>query len=477
MPMTFLLTIFTIISGTGGSVFPLLKVAQGVRAAGMGEAAIGLANDGDVLYWNSAGLAKFSDYSVTLSHQAWFSDITDELFQAILPIKTGAFGCGLLYSQTNGIEYWDEGNNPGAPFTTWNGVITLGYGLHLLPNYAIGFAAKGCYENLYHSYGYGGGIDFGFCGQPFKSLGMGIVGRNIGFMNYSNNIYHLPAELGAGFSYTWKDLTAVLDGIFSFDRAFNIRFGVEYLPVKELALRLGYRTGPGDLATLGYISGISAGIGVNLTNLSIDYALTPYGKLGLVHRLGLRLFLPRKGQGLLKVRILDRETNEPVRATVIISGGKRFQGETGRKGELLVDGILPGQIVININANGYLPRTDTMLILGDREQFATISLQSIKYGTIAGTIYDAATGKPISGAIFYRGPVYGEEQTDPLIGTFALRNIPDGRYILTARGPENYLAQTCTLELQGGKLLRRDFYLRNRSQTNQNNPNEDVHRP
>lgn len=474
-PITVLLTILALFSNPDASVFPVLKIAQGVRAAGMGEAGIGLANDGNALYWNAAGLASFSDYSISLSHQEWFSDTKDELFQTILPAKTGALGFGVLYSQTGSIEHWDADNNPYNTFSTWNGVLSLGYGLNMFSNYAIGFVVKGCYENLYQSHGYGAGIDLGFRGQPLKSLGVGIACRNLGLMDY-NGIYSLPAEVGAGFSYSRKNLTVVLDGIFSFAQNFNFRLGVEYSPVKELSLRVGYRSGPEDISSLGYLSAISAGLGVNLNNFSIDYALTPYGKLGQVHRLGLRLTLERKGQGVLRVRVFDEETTEPVWATITISGVKQFRGETGRKGELLIQGILPGQIVINTIANGYLPRTDTMLILGDREQSAALTLRPIKYGTITGTLYDATTSKPISGVVVYQGGVYGETQTDPTIGTFAIRNIPAGKYIITAQGLENYFAQTCTLELQGGKLLHHDFYLLKRQKTTPPIPNNGLQR-
>ncbi len=451
--------------GPGNSVLPVLQTGQGARIAAMGEAGIGLADDGCALYWNPAGLGNFSDFSLALSHQEWFGDTRDELLHTVLPSGRGAFGLSLLYSATDGIEAWDEQNQPGDAFATWNGLINLGYGITLVPNYRFGIGVKAGYENLYQSHGYGGGLDLGFLAQPLSFLGIGLAGRSFGVMRYSSGIEYLPAEVGLGIAYRWENLRLALDGVLPLDNEPNFRLGVEYLPVPVLALRLGYRTGPVDLATLNYSSGITAGLGVNLPGFSIDYALTPYGKLGAGHRLTIALRLPRQGQGSLHIQVIDRETATPLWAMVSISGVRNLQNETNRKGELFLTRLPAGQLVIKINRNGYLPRVDTMLILGNREQSAVIALQPIKYATVIGTVYDAVTAKPLPGNIAYQGMVYGEEQTDPVLGTFAIRTIPAGKYIFTVRGPDGYIPQTCTLDLPAGRLVTRDFYLARRQQT------------
>jgi outer membrane protein OmpA-like peptidoglycan-associated protein len=445
--------------GPGTSVLSLLRLGQGPRAAAMGEAGTALADDATTLYWNPAGLGKISDYHLALSHQIWFGGTHDEIFHTVLPVKTGSLGLGLLYSATPDIEFWDEENLPGDTFSTWDALLSFGYGIALAPNYHLGIGLKAGYENLYQSRGFGGGLDLGFVGQPRSGLGAGVALRNCGIMKYSAS-HPLPAEIAAGLSYTYERFKAVADAVFAFYNQFNLRFGIEYLPVRELSLRIGYRSGPADLNSLGYSSGITAGLGINLAQIGFDYSLAPYGKLGICHRLGLRLRFARSGGlGALNIRVIDAQTRQPLWANVSLTGVKNFSGETNRQGELEISGLLPGRIIIHTSRTGYISRSDTLLILGDREQSAVIGLQPIRYGMITGTIYDAATYKPLTGSITYRGPVYGEQPADPQLGTFAIRSIPSGIYLLTAQGPEPYLPQTCTLKLEPEQIANKDFYL------------------
>lgn len=365
-------------NGPGTSALPLLKIGQGPRATAMGESNIGLADDATALYWNPGGLGKIIDRQFALSHGSFFSDLNDELLHAVLPVQTGAFGFSLIYSGITGIESYNEQDQPGDTFATWNGLLTLGYGFAFIPNYSLGVALKGCYEDLYQTQGYGGAVDLGFIGQPTPFLGFGIVARNLGAMRYNSTIQPLPVEIGAGISYTQENIKLVMDGFFPFDNQFNIRAGVEFLLVKEIALRFGYRSGPIDLTTFGWSGGLTTGLGINIGSFSLDYSLSPYGKLGLAHRIGVRCKFIKTGQGTVHIRVIDAETKKPVRATVSLSGVKKFKGETDRNGKLIITGLLPGRLMLTTTTKGYFSRSDTMFVLGDREQSAIIALQPAK---------------------------------------------------------------------------------------------------
>jgi hypothetical protein len=458
-----LLTIITIFNwdGPGSSALPVLRLGQGARGSALGEAFTAIADDATALYWNSAGLGKLRDYSLTLSHQSWFDGTVDELFQAAFPLKTGSFGLGVLYSATPGIEFWNENNQPGDTFTTWNAVLNLGYGASLLENYQLGVGLKGCYENLFTGTGYGGALDLGFAARPLKFLNFGLALRNFGAVKYQS-FEPLPAEVALGIAGSTRHFTLLLDGVKPFDNQLNLRLGIEYQPVRELDLRLGYRTGLQDYNELGILSGISAGIGINLPNFALDYSLSGYGKLGWCHRLGLRLKLLRPGSGSLRIRVIDAETRKPLWALLKLEGVREYSGETNRLGELLISGLPPGRMVIYTSNREYLSRTDTMLILGDREQSAVIALNPVKYSTLTGTIYDALTNKPVPATIVYRGPVSGEQENDPDFGTYTIRSVPSGTYLLTIRAAEPYLPHSCTLQLAPGQLTQKDFYLSRR---------------
>lgn len=450
---------------TGTSVMPLLRVGQGTRAAALGEAYTALADDAYALYWNPAGLARLPDYLLAFSHHQWFSQTHDELINTVLPGHRSGVGLGLLYSAESGIESWDEQNFPLDTFSAWNAVLNAGYGAELVAGYSLGIAIKGFYQNLRTAWGYGACADIGLIACPISGLRFGLAGRNIGKAWY-NDIEDLPTEAGFGIAWCGRRLTAALDLVYPLDNDLNLRGGIEFLPAAGVAVRTGYRTGPSDLGSLGWTAGLTAGLGITLGNLGVDYAITPYGRLGTCHRLTLRTTVPKRGRGAVRIRTLDARTRRPVRANIALSGVVTQSTQVDRTGEMFVTQLRPGQLIIRTNLGGYVPRVDTMDILGDREQNAIITLQPLLYGGLHGGIYDAASRQPLGGTIGYSGQISGEEPVDSRTGTYALRELPAGTYVLTATARDDaYIAQRCTIRVEPGELTERSFYLARRRQT------------
>jgi len=450
----------------GTSVMPVLRIEQGVRLAAMGGAGIGAVDDASAIYWNPAGLGRVQADRYALSHHQWFAGIKDEVAHAALPSGAGAFGLGLVYSGEPGIEFWDVNNVPGDTFRTWNGALSAGYGFAVAPDYYIGAAVKGFYQDLYTSSGYGGAVDIGFACQPLPFLRLGATGRNIGFATYGSGNEPMPMEVGVGGGLAFGPVHAMLDVLLPLSGSPSLHVGAEYLPVPEFAVRLGYQTGPQDLGTLGALSGLTAGLGVGVGPLSLDYAITPYGKLGMAHRIGLAATLSPKGAGSVRLKVVDGTSMDPLAASVTMTGVSSFKGRTGMTGELRLTRLPAGDLVIYTNRQGYLPRVDSMYIVGDHEQTAIIALSPLTYGAITGVVADAETRKPISGSVAYHGAIQGSTGADSVLGNYVLRSLPAGQYRLTASGPsDDYIAQLCTLKVEPGRIAKRDFYLVKRRQT------------
>jgi len=452
---------------TGTTAMPFLRLSQGVRASAMGEAYVALSDDASALFWNPAGLGRLSRYHFTLTHQQWFTDTKDELVHASFPSGPGALGISAAYTSDPGIEAWDENNRQQYEFSTWQGAVALGYGATIVPGFQLGLAAKGFYQDLHTGgFGSGGGADLGVMYQPLRFLRIGAAARNFGVGYYSGELLDLPSEASVGVNYRGRECDAVLDFVYPMDNDWNIRAGLEYRPIPQLGLRLGYRTGPFDPGTLGYMAGLTAGLGASLGNLSLDYAIVPYGALGLTHRIGLSVRATRKGTGYLAISVVDRADGSPLWADLAFSGVLDQMTGTNRRGELELTGLRPGTLVIRTSHSGYAPRVDTLLILGDREQSAVISLDRLTYGGIWGSLHDAITKEPVSGAVSYQGPVYGEQPVDEQSGSFTLRNLPSGTYTLTAAGADPaYYPQTCTLEVKADQMQEKQFLLSKKQQT------------
>ena len=461
MPFTTLALILALLGSpnTGTSVLPVLRIGQGPRAAALGEAFTGLADDAGAVYWNPAGLGGIADYHIALSHHQWFAGITDEVLHATLPFGPGAFGAGIIYSGDPGIEYWSEENQPGDTFSTWSAGLAVAYGLPLSDQYAVGLTVKGLHEDLYDATGTGGAIDVGVLGEPMPDLKVGISARHLGFISY-NSPEKLPAEIAAGASFQRSGITVTTDIVVPFDSDVNVRAGLEYTPVPEIALRIGYRTGPTSLTELGALAGLTGGIGVTVGNYGVDYSLTPYGALGVVHRVGLcAIFRPPVPPvtGDLDLRVLDADTRTPLSANLILSG---VLDTAATAGELDRAGINPGRVIVRAIRSQYAPGTDTFDILAGRKTRAVVLLERLKYGDVKGGIYDAGTKDPIGGRIVYRGPALGDQLVPPAPGTYRIRHLPIGDYRVGVTGPsEEYVPQACTIHVRADSVHIYDFHL------------------
>ncbi len=446
-------------NSVGTSALPVLKIGQGPRAAALGESFTGLADDASSVYWNPAGLAGLVDYHIALSHHQWFADATDEVGHAALPAGPGILGFGLVYSGEPGIERWSNENLPGDTFSTWNGLLTAAYGVTLFDRYQVGAAVKGLVEDLNIARGFGAAVDLGGLMRPGPGLGFGFAVRNLGTMSFPGGPEKLPTELAAGASYSVRGVTGLLDVVVPFDNSVNLRAGVEYAPIKEFCLRLGYRTGPEDLSTLGGLAGLTAGLGVRYQNFGLDYAVVPYGQLGLTHRIGLSATLSRapvERLGAVLVQVVDAETRQPLVPYLVVRG---LKDTVATAGELRLERLAPGSLFTRAILAGYVPKEDTLAVLGRSEQRLVIAMERVKYGELRGGIFDAATRQPLAGRIAHRGVAFGEQAVGDS-GRFRFRNLPAGEYRVGVTGPsEDYIPQACTLRVETGRTTERDFYL------------------
>ena len=458
--------LFAAAQGAGTSCLPFLKLGQGPRGAALGESYTSLAEDASAIYWNPAGLGAIRGYQVAASHQQWFTGITDEVGHAAIPLGPGVLGLGLVYSGDRGFEGWTEENEPVGTFNTWSAALSAGYGIKILDKYQLGLAVKGLMEDLTARQGTGGGADVGFAGHPWKNFGFGLAARHLGVAWYGAGAEPLPTEFAAGANYHIAGLTGTVDVVVPLADDPNVRLGIEYAPIKEAALRVGYRSGPADLAGLGLLSGLTAGLGFEVGSFGLDYAFVPYGELGLTHRVGLR-FTPRPPElpkfGGVAISVVDAEKKTPMSAFLTISGAR----DTSLTGEgLKLTGLEPVVLKIRAVAGGYVTKEASVQVVAGKDLPLVVALEKVKYGTVKGGLFDAGTKEHIGGRIVYRGPVLGEEEVKPESGTYYLRNLPSGDYRVGITGPsEDYIPQACTLAVTGGEVILRDFYLAKKRQT------------
>jgi outer membrane protein OmpA-like peptidoglycan-associated protein len=450
------LTLFLSKGDVGTTMYPLLKIGVGPRPVALGETFVALADDITASYWNPAGLAHCKELQFFASHHEWFLDIRDEYVSIGMPGLGGYFSLGGVYSSIKDVEIWDDNNMPLGTRNLWSGVFGVSYGRFMNERLALGFGLKTAYEDLYEEQLTDVAADLGAQVEFNEHIVIGGALRNL---SYSLDI---PTDMKIGACYCdLQNFNLVLDLTLPNDNILHVSTGVEYNFNEYLSLRGGWRSGPYDISNLGWTSGFTTGIGLHFSGLTLDYAFVPYGKLGLTHRIALSGGLHMiKGTNSLRINVMDGDTHEPLEASLSLSGAKQGTFQTSTVGMLDLKNIPLGWVFINTFSAGYPEKYDSVYVQETGKHEKNIFLYMVKPGVFRGIVFDAATKKPISAHVVYKGPAYGKIDNDPLAGSFVLNNLPPGTYIFDITGKDPlYIAQSCSISIERGKLTEREFYL------------------
>lgn len=455
MAVFFFIAIFSN-NDVGTTMYPLLKIGVGPRPVAMGETFIGLSDDITGLYWNPAGISGIKELQFFVSHHEWFMGIRDEYFIYGMPGLGGYVALGGTYSSTKGVEIWDENNNSLGTGNVWSGIFKFGYGKRLRKEFSYGFVVQSMIEDLYEESYYDFALDLGGRLGLKDDLQVGGAIKNL---SYRTNI---PFEIKFGLAYQKiRPLNLLLDLTLPLDNIIRVNFGLEYNLNPYLSFRGGWRSGPYNISELSWLSGFTTGFGIKYGGMKFDYAFVPYGKLGFTHRLGLTggmgIF---KGVNLLRITVIDGDTRAPLVANIVLSGAKQGSFQTDKSGTIEIKNLPSGNIFITTSVSGYPKNFDSIFIQPEGRFEKVISLYKVKLGILRGIVYDAVTKIPIAARIAYKGNAFGVIDNDSISGTFVLRDLPPGIYILTISGKDpRYITQQCSLEIPPGKLVEKEFYL------------------
>lgn len=282
-------------SGGGGrDSLAFLNVGMGARPMGMAGAFTAVADDVNALYYNPAGLANLDNAQVTFIHQRWIVDLNYSYFGVALPIRSlGTFAGSLLHLGTPKIEAFDEFNNHAGTFSANDLAFSLSYGRNIIPGLSGGLTARFVKEVLDKSIATAFSVDLGVLYDLGKDTRIGGFIGNIG--TSIKHIAESPLEsskqagvlrLGIStYGLSPKFLTS-LEFTKQFDDDPEIRVGGEYVVSDSFVTRMGYSHEFGGRQT-GGINGISGGVGFRYSSIVIDYALSPWGDLGMTHMFGL----------------------------------------------------------------------------------------------------------------------------------------------------------------------------------------------
>jgi hypothetical protein len=295
-----------------------LNVEPDPRAVALGGAFTALEGSSTSAFFNPAGTARIAGFgNIFLGYTSWIADIRHLFASASFSPRDGEYGVVTLSLQS--VDYGEleqtvfynnyQGYLDLAKFRPTGLVLGLGYARALSEKFSVGGTVKYISQNLGTSLTYLGStversyyktslpaFDFGVLYKTgFKSLNIGMCVRNFSReVSFVDEGFQLPLTFRIGFSMDALDLASVDRTVHSMllavdfehprDFAEQVKFGGEYLFMRTVALRAGY-VFPADE------HGFSFGVGLRQTvenlGMGVDYAYTPFGVFGGVHRVSL----------------------------------------------------------------------------------------------------------------------------------------------------------------------------------------------
>jgi len=277
-----------------------LKLGAGARAVGMGGAFVSVADDASAVYWNPAGLSQISGKEASFMHASMAQDRNYNFLTYVHSLtRIGTLGVSWTNFNIRNIEIWNDENDLIDTAKDSENAFVLSYGKEFYSNLSGGLNLKYLYQKVYENKASGWGIDMGLMYKPINRLSLGLMvqdmGSNLKWDTASGQMDKVPLKIKGGASYRFLNDNLLLstDVIQILDNNARVNFGLEYkyeikkISPSTVAIRIGYQSG----YVLGNLAGASAGLGyrfkIGTTPFQIDYAFTPYGDLGVAHRISL----------------------------------------------------------------------------------------------------------------------------------------------------------------------------------------------
>jgi long-subunit fatty acid transport protein len=272
--------------GTGVSTAGFLEITQGVRAAGMGGAFCGIADDISALYWNPAGLSALKKRELVVSRCFWIADTAIDFAGYAQPVLEGVLGGALIAMDTEGGEEVTDSGKTGKELAVKCSAISASYAKRMLKEIAVGASIKFIKQDYAGYKGEGISYDLGAIAH-LSPLSLGLCFQNLGSDIEIENVKNpLPMRIRAGVGYRTRFRELPL--LFGFDvekprdQDAIYHIGVEHQIIPTIDIRAGFDTQTG--ASIGF-SYRAYGYG-RLKNLlgQIDYAYTYNRELESSHR-------------------------------------------------------------------------------------------------------------------------------------------------------------------------------------------------
>jgi len=255
----------------------------GAKQISMSNSDVALSNDVFSLFNNPAGLAQMNwrELGIYYSPSPFgFSELANGFIAYHEPFDFGSIGVGAM---TYGFELYRENK------------ISIGFSYNYLNKFFAG-AAVNLHTVSIKNYGIDNTFYLNIGGLFYLTqyFRLGFSVQNLNRASFGNEKDNIPLIYNTGFSYgVMEDLTFNLAVEKDIRYNYSLRGAIEYYLLEYLSLRSGFSNEP---------SSYSAGIGINYSYFSLDYAFFTHTDLGLTHQAGLIISFGSEGNRNEKIR-------------------------------------------------------------------------------------------------------------------------------------------------------------------------------
>ncbi len=277
-----------IASADGTSSASFLEMGAGARAAAMGESFVSVANDATSTYWNPAGVARVEETQISAMQNTHVVDTDYQHLAAVKPLDRFGVGLSIARMSYGSIDHYTVANVKDGSFEANSLAAGVSLAGRIGDDMSVGGTLKMIRESIESESASGMATDLGLL-YDLNGFTIGASAQNIGpAMKMVKDSFALPMTVRMGVSTHLLNNKILLSGGFSKpnDSALALQTGLEYNLASFFTLRGGYKLTSGA-SDLGGLVGVSGGFGVQFDRFNLDYAVTPFGDLGLSQRLSL----------------------------------------------------------------------------------------------------------------------------------------------------------------------------------------------
>lgn len=260
-------------------LFTSLTLAQfnpGAKQISLAHSDVALSNDVFSLFNNPAGLSQLNWREIGIYYSPAPFGLTELANGYIAFNEPFDFGNISLGGMTYGFEIYRESK------------LVAAYSFNYQNKFFVG-AAFNLHTVSIQNYGNDNTFYFNIGGLIYltNEFRLGFSFHNITRASFGNEDNQIPVALNSGISYDLLN-TLTLNASIEKDikQKASLMFGVDYDLIEYLSLRTGFSNEP---------SIFSAGIGINYSLVSLDYAMFTHSDLGLTHQVGLIISFDKNG--------------------------------------------------------------------------------------------------------------------------------------------------------------------------------------